>query len=65
MACIAVAAISTMASMSLWAHDAQRHPAIVCNLIAADVVEGQEAATGTGTGEVPSESFQRAPLLVS
>jgi hypothetical protein len=54
-----------MASVLFWARAAHRQPAIHRNLIATDAMEAQEAATGSGTGEVPSENFQRAPLLVS
>jgi len=47
LACMAVAAISTMASVLFWARAAHRQSAVHRNLIATDAVEAQEAATGT------------------
>jgi len=63
--CIAVAAISAMASVSLWARAAHRQRKIVRDLSAADALEAQEAAAGTVKGELPADNFQMTPLLVS
>jgi len=62
--CIAVAATSTMASVSLWARASHRQSMIVRDLPVTGVEEAQAATAGTVEGELPSDDFQRAPLLL-